>query len=127
MSDGKYFYALGGRDLAADQNTAAVERFDPATGTWSSLPGMPTARGGLGATFIDGRIVAVGGEESTRVLSTVEAYDVVAGTWSQLPALPTGVHGMAVATVGHTVYAIGGALRPTHAQSTAIAQALDFW
>ncbi|MFC0447360.1 serine/threonine-protein kinase [Rhodococcus jostii] len=127
VSDGKYFYALGGRDLAADQNTAAVERFDPATGTWASLPGMPTARGGLGAAFIDGRIVAVGGEESTRVLSTVEAYDVVAGTWSQLPSLPIGVHGMAVATVGHTVYAIGGALRPTHAESTAIAQALDFW
>ena len=34
---------------------------------------------------------------------------------------------MSVATVGHTVYAIGGALRPTHAESTATAQALDFW
>ncbi|MBC2638072.1 MULTISPECIES: serine/threonine-protein kinase [unclassified Rhodococcus (in: high G+C Gram-positive bacteria)] len=127
VSDGKYFYAVGGRDLAADQNSGAVERFDPVSGVWVSLPALPTPRGGLGAAFIDGRIVAVGGEEPTRVLSTVEAFDVVSGTWSSLPPLPVGVHGMAVATVGHTLYAIGGALRPSHAQSTAIGQALDFW
>ncbi|PBC53792.1 serine/threonine-protein kinase [Rhodococcus sp. ACPA1] len=127
VSDGTYFYAIGGRDLASDQNTAAVERFDPAADTWTTLPAMPTPRGGLGAAFIDGRIVAVGGEQPTKVLSTVEAYDVASGTWSQLPPMPTGAHGMSVATVGHTVYAIGGALRPTHAESTATAQALDFW
>ncbi|SEB78712.1 Kelch motif-containing protein [Rhodococcus koreensis] len=127
VSDGTYFYAIGGRDLASDQNTAAVERFDPAAGTWTTLPAMPTPRGGLGAAFIDGRIVAVGGEQPTRVLSTVEAYDVASGTWSPLPPMPSGAHGMSVATVGHTVYAIGGALRPTHAESTATAQALDFW
>ncbi len=63
VSDGTYFYAIGGRDLASDQNTAAVERFDPAAGTWTTLPAMPTPRGGLGAAFIDGRIVAVGGEQ----------------------------------------------------------------
>ena len=127
VSDGTYFYAIGGRDLASDQNTAAVERFDPAAGTWTTLTAMPTPRGGLGAAFIDGRIVAVGGEQPTKVLSTVEAYDVDSGTWSPLPPMPTGAHGMSVATVGHTVYAIGGALRPTHAESTATAQALDFW
>ncbi|MGW4333922.1 Kelch repeat-containing protein [Rhodococcus koreensis] len=127
VSDGKYFYAIGGRDLASDQNTAAVERFDPVAGTWATLPGMPTPRGGLGAAYIDGRIVAIGGEQPTRVLSTVEAYDVASATWSALPPMPTGAHGMSVATVGHTVYAIGGALRPTHAESTATAQALDFW
>ncbi|WP_064080035.1 serine/threonine-protein kinase [Rhodococcus opacus] len=127
VSDGTYFYAIGGRDLASDQNTAAVERYAPAADTWTTLPAMPTPRGGLGAAFIDGRIVAVGGEQPTKVLSTVEAYDVASGTWSPLPPMPTGAHGMSVATVGHTVYAIGGALRPTHAESTATAQALDFW
>ena len=127
VSDGTYFYAIGARDLASDQNTAAVEWFDPAAGTWTTLPAMPTPRGGLGAAFIDGRIVAVGGEQPTRVLSTVEAYDVASGTRSPLPPMPSGAHGMSVATVGHTVYAIGGALRPTHAESTATAQALDFW
>ncbi|MFC7451014.1 protein kinase domain-containing protein [Rhodococcus daqingensis] len=127
VSDGRYLYAVGGRNLASDKNTGAFERFDPVSGDWATLPSLPTPRGGLGAAFIDGRIVVIGGEEPTRVLSAVEAYDVSTGTWSNLPAMPTVRHGMAVAVVGHTVYAIGGALRPTHAESTANAQALDFW
>jgi non-specific serine/threonine protein kinase len=90
------------------------------------MPNMPTPRGGVAATYIDGRIVAAGGEEPTRVLPTVEAYDIATGTWSTLPALPVARHGMALGTVGSTIYAIGGAQRPTHAQSAATVEALDF-
>ena len=64
---------------------AAFERFDPATGAWQTMPNMPTPRGGVAAAFVDGRIVAAGGEEPTRVLPTVEAYDIATGTWSTLP------------------------------------------
>ncbi|MBJ8345960.1 kelch repeat-containing protein [Antrihabitans sp. YC2-6] len=125
-ADGTFVYALGGRDLSADKNSAAVERFDAATSTWTTLADMPTARGGLGAVYLDGRIVAVGGEEPTRVLDTVEAFDVGTGTWAAFPSLRTARHGLAVAAVGNTVYAIGGATKPTHAQSTAVSEALDF-
>ena len=125
-SDGTYVYAVGGRNLSSDKNTAAFERFDPATGAWQTMPNMPTPRGGVAATCIDGRIVAAGGEEPTRVLPTVEAYDIATGTWSTLPALPVARHGMALGTVGSTIYAIGGAQRPTHAQSAATVEALDF-
>ena len=68
VSDGTYVYTVGGRFLSADKNSAAFERFDPQSGTWTKLVGMPTPRGSYGATFIDGRIVAVGGEEPTQVL-----------------------------------------------------------
>ncbi|MBJ8340223.1 protein kinase [Antrihabitans sp. YC3-6] len=125
-TDGTYLYALGGRDLSSDKNTGAVERYDPATRTWTTLAAMPTPRGGLGAVYVDGRIVAVGGEEPTRVLGTVEAFDVATGTWATFPALHTARHGLAVAAVGNTVYAIGGGTKPTHAQSTAATEALDF-
>ena len=115
--------------FATDRDVAAVDErsAEPAARSGHGGQRRPRVRGGLGAAFIDGRIVAVGGEQPTKVLSTVEAYDVASGTWSPLPPMPTGAHGMSVATVGHTVYAIGGALRPTHAESTATAQALDFW
>ncbi|MFB9705193.1 Kelch repeat-containing protein, partial [Rhodococcus aetherivorans] len=122
-----YAYAIGGRDLSADKNVATVERYDPATDTWTQLPDMPTPRGGLGVTHLDGRIVAVGGEEPTRVLADVEAFDLTTGTWSELPPMGVARHGLVVATVGTTVYAVDGAQRPTHAQSTALAEALDFW
>ncbi len=125
-TDGTYAYAVGGRNLSSDKNSAAFERFDPATGAWQTMPNMPTPRGGVAATYVDGRIVAAGGEEPTRVLPTVEAYDIATGTWSTLPALPAPRHGIALATVGNSIYAVGGAQRPTHAQSAATAEALDF-
>ena len=87
---------------------------------------MPSPLGGDAATFVDGRIVVAGGEEPTRVLNTVFAYDVATGAWTSLPPLPVARHGMSVGAVGNTVYAIGGAQRPTHQQSAATAEALDF-
>lgn len=125
-SDGTYAYAVGGRNLSSDKNSAALERFDPATGAWQKLPDMPTPRGGVAAAFLAGRIIAVGGEEPTRVLPTVEAYDIETGRWQQLPPLQFARHGCAVAAVGNTVFTVGGARRPTHAASTASVEALDF-
>ncbi|OBF10736.1 serine/threonine-protein kinase [Mycobacterium sp. 852002-10029_SCH5224772] len=125
-SDGTYMYTVGGRFLSSDKNSAAFERFDPQAGTWNTLVDMPTPRGSYGATFIDGRIVAVGGEEPTRVLGVAEMYDIADGKWATLPPLPTPRHAEAVATVGHTVYCIGGANRPTHEGPVATVEALDF-
>jgi serine/threonine protein kinase/N-acetylneuraminic acid mutarotase len=126
VSDGTYVYAIGGRFLSSDKNSAALDRFDPASGTWTKLVGMPTPRGSYGATYIDGRIVAVGGEEPTVVLNVVEMYDIADGRWSTLPPMPTARHAEVVATVGNTIYVIGGANRPTHEGPIATIEALDF-
>ena len=126
VSDGTYAYALGGRFLAADKNTAELDRFDPASGKWTKLVGMPTPRGSYGATYIDGRIVAVGGEAPTQVLNVVEMYDIAENKWRTLPPMPTSRHAEVVATVGNTVYVIGGAARPSHEGPIATVEALDF-
>lgn len=126
VSDGRYMYALGGRFLSADKNSAAFDRFDPEAGTWSTLVDMPTPRGSYGAAYIDGRIVAVGGEDPTQVLGAAEMYDIAEGKWIQLPPLPTPRHAEVVAAVGNTVYVIGGANRPTHEGPVGTIEALDF-
>ena len=126
VSDGVYVYAIGGRNLSADENSAALERFNPASGTWDKLANMPTARGSYGAALIDGRIVAVGGEEPTRVLATVEMYDISSGKWTTVAPINTPVHGQVVAAVGSALYCIGGADRPTHESAVATVEALDF-
>ncbi|GLE52716.1 serine/threonine-protein kinase [Mycobacterium montefiorense] len=126
VSDGTYVYTIGGRFLSSDKNSAALERFDPQSGQWTKLVGMPTPLGSYGATYIDGRILAVGGEEPTRVLNVVEMYDISEGKWSTLPPMPTPRHAEVVATVGNTVYVIGGANRPTHEGPIATVEALDF-
>ncbi|HXV92136.1 MAG TPA: protein kinase, partial [Pseudonocardia sp.] len=125
VTDGGYAYAVGGRDLSADRNSAALERYDPATGAWERLADMPSPRGGIGAAVVDGRIVVVGGEDPTRVIADVDGYDLKSGTWAALPPMPTPRHGMAVAGVGDTVYTLGGATDPSHAASSAVGEALD--
>lgn len=126
VSDGTYVYAIGGRFLSADKNSSAFERFDPASQTWTKLVGMPTPRGSYGATYLNGRIVVVGGEEPTQVLGVAEMYDIADGKWTTLAAMPTPRHAEVVATVGNTVYCIGGANRPTHEGPVATIEALDF-
>ena len=126
VSDGVYVYAVGGRSLSADENSAAFERFDPESGNWEKLPEMPTPRGSYGAAFIDGRIVAVGGEEPTRVLATAEMYDISTGKWTTQAPINTPVHGQAVVAVDTTLFCIGGADRPSHEGPVAVVEALDF-
>jgi non-specific serine/threonine protein kinase len=125
-SDGRYVYAVGGRDLSADRNTGALERYDPAADRWTKLPPMPKRAGSLGAAVVRGHLVAVGGEGPDRVLGAVQAFDLRAGTWAELPQMRTPRHGTAVAAVGDTLYALGGAREPAHAGSTNVAEALDF-
>jgi serine/threonine protein kinase/N-acetylneuraminic acid mutarotase len=126
VSDGLYVYTVGGRALTADENSAAVERFDPESGNWEKLAEMPTPRGSYGAAFIDGRIVAVGGEEPTRVVPTVEMYDIANGKWTTVAPINTPVHGQVVAAVDSTLYCIGGADRPSHEGPIATVEALAF-
>jgi hypothetical protein len=63
-TDGKYLYAVGGRDLSADKNVGAVERYDPVTNVWVRMSSLPTPRGGSGA---GNRLVTIGGEFDRRV------------------------------------------------------------
>ena len=124
-SDGRYLYALGGRDLSADNNSTAIERYNPADDSWTELDRMPEAAGGLSAAYAGGRVVAIGGEGTTAALDTVQAYDIRDETWSRLPALPRARHGVALAAVGDAVYAIGGATAAGHLGSTKEAEVLD--
>ena len=125
-TDGQYLYAVGGRNLSSDKNLAALERYDPEKDQWTRLKEMPTARGGLGAAVVDGRLVTVGGEHPTGVFGTVEAYDIASNTWSPLADLKTPRHGLAVAAVENSLYAIGGADKPSHTSSTHTVEILTF-
>jgi hypothetical protein len=87
-------YAVGGFDdagLAVD----TVERYDPATDTWTGLPAMPTARGGLGLVRVGDNLYAVGGDANGSAAGgktgAVEVFGLASGTWSTsvFAAMPT--------------------------------------
>jgi N-acetylneuraminic acid mutarotase len=124
-SDGRYLYAVGGRNMSADKSSTAIERYDPADDSWTELNTMPEAAGGLSAAYAGGRVVAIGGEGTTAASDTVQAYDIRNERWSRLPALPRARHGVAVAGIGDAVYAIGGATSAGHLGSTKEAEVLD--
>jgi hypothetical protein len=125
-SDGRFLYAVGGRELAADRNLASVERYDPSADRWTQLPPLPTARGGLGAAIVGRRLVAIGGEGPTSVFATAESFDLASERWSRMPELRTPRHGMGLTAIGSTVYALGGALEPGHLTSSRVAESLAF-
>jgi non-specific serine/threonine protein kinase len=124
-SDGRYLYAVGGRALSADKNSGAVERFDPQSGRWTELEAMPKPAGGVAVAYAAGRIVAVGGEQTTSVSDAVQGYDIQRRTWSQLPPLARGLHGVAVAVIDSSLYAVGGATEPGHVGPTRQTEVLD--
>jgi N-acetylneuraminic acid mutarotase len=103
--------AIGGRGT---KNVDAVERYDPATNTWSSLASLPTARSGLTAAVLDGAIHVIGGEnpDPLRVYREHEVFDVADGTWSIAPPLDHGRHGLGSGVIDGTLYVVGGGPNP---------------
>jgi non-specific serine/threonine protein kinase len=87
---------------------------------------MPKASGSVGAGYVGGRLITVGGESTTSASDAVQAYDIQKQQWSQLPALPSARHGVAVAALEDSLYAIAGATTAGHAQSSKEAEVLDF-
>jgi hypothetical protein len=62
---------------------ASAETFDPATGTWSPVTSMTTARVGHALVTLDGgRVLAVGGTAS----ASAEVYDPATDRWTATPA-----------------------------------------
>jgi Kelch motif len=125
VTDGTSVYVAGGRALNAANNTAALQQFDLAHNHWTRLRDMPAPHGGLGAVYVNGRIITAGGEDVASVSGNADVYDISAGTWAALPPLPTPRHGLVLAAVGSRIFAIDGATRRNHTGSTDAVEELD--
>lgn len=107
-------YVMGGQLIdngVPGQVTHLVEIYDPASNTWSAAPPMPTARMGLVAAVIDGRIYAIGGRTdgySTSAVGTVEVFDLASNLWTTGNPLPSPRYFAAAAVVGGEIHVAGG-------------------
>jgi len=126
VTDGTDVYALGGRTLKASANHSAVQRFDPATNTWTQLTRLPVANSDFGAAYLGGELIIFGGENGLTVYKTVRSYNLTSKTWSTLPNLKYARHGMGATVVGTTIYAMAGASLPGHNGSNGSVQLLRF-
>jgi N-acetylneuraminic acid mutarotase len=93
-------------------NVSMNEVYDIATDTWSTGAPMPTARSGLGAVAINGKIYVIGGEgwvdELGGVFRTNEAYDPESNRWAEETPMPTARHGFAKGVIDGKLYAVSG-------------------
>jgi DNA-binding CsgD family transcriptional regulator/N-acetylneuraminic acid mutarotase len=104
--DGK-IYVLGGQ--AAGGVSASVERYDPASNTWSSLGDKPTPATHVQAALVRGLIYVPGGEGADgKTLTVFEAYDPRNQRWQTLAPLPEPRSRYAVASVEGRLYLFGG-------------------
>jgi hypothetical protein len=80
-----------------------------AQGFWHTREPMPTARWGLGAAEVNGKIYAVGGSYvGVTGLSIVEEYDPYTNSWVTKTPMTTARNAVAVVALNGKIYAIGG-------------------
>jgi non-specific serine/threonine protein kinase len=130
VTDGRYGYFLGGRNLQPTKNFRDVRRFDGNDNSWKRIQSLPHARGDFGAAMVDKRLIVIaGGETGGGIDSKPQIYNLRTGSWTSswtdLPPQAIPRHGAAVAAVGFMVYTIGGAIAQGHIASTVSMEALN--
>ena len=108
-------YVLGGRidSQEAVRDTVFALDLGNVKNGWKSLARMPTPRGGVSASVVDGKVYVFGGEgnpdpASKGVFNQTEVYDVKKNTWKKLQPMKVPRHGTAAVTVGRSIYIAAG-------------------
>ena len=81
---------------------------------------MPTARSGIAAAVLDGRIFVVGGEAPSGTFQEVEAYDPTSNGWSTYAPMPRARHGLGAVALEGLLYVIAGGPAPGGSASSAL-------
>ena len=121
-------YVVGGFTESGDtiwSPSDRVFRFDPAGDAWTERAPLPTARGGLAVTTLQGKLFAVSGYDGRENPAAVEVYDPAIDQWSAVAPLPTPRDHLAAVTMGETVYAIGGRVRLSYRENLSTVEAYD--
>ncbi|XP_037938704.1 kelch-like protein 5 isoform X2 [Teleopsis dalmanni] len=102
-----YLYALGGHDCPASNpsvcRTETVERYDPATDTWTLICSLSIGRDAIGCTLLGDRLMAVGGYDGHQYLKTVEEYDDETNEWTQAAPLTYSRAGACVVAIPNVI------------------------
>lgn len=104
------FYAVGGRNNCPEgnQDSDALDCYDPVTNIWKTCTPMSTPRSRVGVGVMDGMLYAVGGCHSATLHNSVERYKPEENTWESVQPMATRRIGVGVAVVNRLLYAVGG-------------------
>jgi len=92
--DNQVYWISGNENGHAGPVSALVDRYDPATGTFSPLPEIPHPRDHFFATLYGDRIYVIGGRESggdggafEPTIREIDVYDIADNAWQTLPLI----------------------------------------
>lgn len=112
---GGQIYVMGGELTDTGQTpgpaTSTVEIYDPGTNLWNVAPALPTARMGLMAAVVNGKLYAIGGRSdgsSVSAVGTVDEFDPASQIWSTKTPMPTVRYFGAGVVVDGRILVIGG-------------------
>jgi N-acetylneuraminic acid mutarotase len=92
--------------------TNLLQIYDPATNGWTTGAPMPTARHGMGAGVIDGKLYVAGGVPAcppcVPFFANLEVYDSLTNMWETKSPLPEARANSASAAIGGKLYVVGG-------------------
>ena len=101
------FYLIGGYNNTATNPLASNYQFNPASGTYTAMASMPTARWGLISGAIGNIIYVFGGNiNSSSGTAASQAYNTATNTWTTLASLPSALahQGITGCTNGTSMY-----------------------
>ncbi|MCK4366438.1 MAG: PKD domain-containing protein [Thermoplasmata archaeon] len=101
-------YVVGGWELPGFNMTGAVEKYNPATDSWSSETPIFEPHVQMGAGAAGGKLYAVGGFAWNESQTTNLEFDPATHTWINKTLMPFARHNFAVAVVNDKIYVIGG-------------------
>jgi large repetitive protein len=113
LANGKVLVAGGSffdNNAFTSTNMPNAEIYDPATGVWSTVNSMSTARGAHTATLLRNGKVLVAGGYSSNTLASAEVFDPATGAWTSTGTMPSarGSHSAVLLPNGKVLVA-GGA------------------
>ncbi len=103
-------YAIGSLD-SSKHALASVERYDPASDSWSAVAPLPVALYAASAVSDGaGHILVFGGDNSAgSPVNTVYSYTILSDSWTQISTLPVAASGTAAVFGAYgQIYLIGG-------------------
>lgn len=113
--DGENFYIVSGVP-AAGVRTKAVNRYNTATGIWTSLAQIPEASESPATAVFDGRIYVAEGAGGSSPNNNFHIYDIQTNTWSSGAAVPSLAtrFGAAAGAFGGKIFVGGGGFKPSN-------------
>jgi N-acetylneuraminic acid mutarotase len=101
-------YVIGGWSNDGSSFLTSVEKYSPASNTWSAVGPLPAGRVDHAAVAMGLALYVLGGETGDGVIANVSKLDSVHGSWSKAAPMPAPREEFASCACRSDIYVFGG-------------------